>query len=128
MIRNDQIYRQNKQRGAALLICLVLIVFLGTLSGIVIKTVLDDRREARTELIQQQARILQRDGLRRAEVRQQTEPDFSGETIELNAATNSPGLFRLTTVYNGETKTFGIEVVFQNKAGKTVFAQKTEQK
>jgi Tfp pilus assembly protein PilX len=122
MIQNDP---KNRQRGAALIICLVLLVFLGTLSSVVIKTVLDDRREARTELFRQQVRILQQDGLRRAEIRRQTEPDFAGETIELKAADN-PGVFRLKSIYNEETKTFGVETVFQDKAGKTVFAQKTE--
>jgi hypothetical protein len=124
MIRNYKTHRHHRQRGAALLICLVLLVFLGTLSGTEFKTVLADRREARTELIRQQVRMLQQDGLRRAELRRQIEPEFSGETIELKG--KSGGVFRLKTVYNAEKKTFGVEAVFQSETGKTVYAQETE--
>lgn len=111
-----------------MIICLVLLVFLGTLSGIVIKTVLNDRGEARMELIRNQARIFLEDGLHRAEILRKADANFSGETLELFACqTNPPGSFRLTSVYKEDKNAFDIEVLFLDENKKTILARRNEQ-
>lgn len=116
---------RHRRRGAALMICLVLIVFFATLSGIVIKTVLDDRREARTESIRQQVRFLLQDGLHRAETLRDADPDFSGDAVEIPSEHPAiPGVYTLTSVYDGDRKAFRIDVKFQDRVGSTIIARK----
>lgn len=119
--------KRKQRQGAAMIVCLVLLVFLGTLSGVVIKTVLDDRREARTELIRQQIQILLTDGQDRANRQRRLVADFSGETLEFQAKkTNPPGVFRIKSVFNDERKTFDLEVAFLDENEKTIIARKSE--
>lgn len=117
----------ERRRGAAVIACLVLIVFLGTLSGIVVKTVLADRRETRMELVRRQAQMLLRDGLDRAETGRKIDPEFSGETLEPIAWPALPsGYFRLTSVYNEEKKAFDVVVLFLDTNGKTLLEKPLE--
>lgn len=110
-----------------MIICFVLLFFLTTLSGIVVKTILDDRREVRTELIRQQVQVLLQDALRRAESLRKVDSAFSGETVELQSPPPAtPGLYILTSVYNEDKKVFGIEVRFQDRIGKTVVARNSD--
>ncbi len=117
----------KQRRGAAVIICLVLIVFLATLSGVVIKTVLDDRREARTESIRRQVQLLLQDGLARAEMLRNASPAFSGDTIEIPSEPPAmAGLYVLTNVYDEDRKAFRIDVRFRDQAGNTIVARTLE--
>lgn len=119
--------KRKQRRGAAIIICLVLIVFLATLSGIVIKTVLDDRREARTESIRQQVQFLLQDGLHRSEMLRKAQSGFSGETVEIPSEHPAiPGSYVLTSVYDEDRNTFRVDVRFQDRAGNTIVARKVE--
>lgn len=119
--------KRKQRRGTAMIICLVLIVFLATLSGIVIKTVLDDRREARTESIRQQVQFFLQDGLHRAEMLRKAQPDFLGETVEISSDHPAiPGSYVLTSVYDEDRNTFRIGIQFQDRVGNTIVARKLE--
>lgn len=117
--------KRKQRRAAAMILCLVLIVFLTALSGIVIKTVLDDRRESRTEMLRQQARLLLQDGLHRAEMRRKAEPEFSGETLEIpSESSTNTGTYILTSVYDGDDQAFRIDVRFRDRVGNIIVTRK----
>ena len=112
----------RNRRGAALIIALVLIAVIGVITSTVLAQMLRDRREARLELIRQQAALLCHDALRRAKVQRESDTGFSGETITLGSDHQPfPGTFRITTQYQNVADHFSVEVEYRNEKDKIMF-------
>lgn len=114
----------TRRTGAALIVCIVLLTVLATLTGLLVKNVLDDRRETRLELIKSQVQILMQDGQHRAELQREAKPEFSGETLKIKSEkTNPAGTIRLTSLYNEETKTFDVNADFIDRNDKVLIVK-----
>jgi type II secretory pathway pseudopilin PulG len=116
---------KSKRRGAALIIALVLLAFLGIVTGTVLTQIIRDRQEARTELIRIQSQQLLRDALRIAEAKRQSDPVFSGETWTLGPDCQPfPGTFQVATRL--ENNALVVEVEYRNAQEKLLYTTKKE--
>jgi type II secretory pathway component PulK len=109
------------RRGAALVVALVLIAFIGIVASTTLPQILRDRQEARMELVRQQAQRLSDDALHKAEAKRQTDSGFSGETITLGPD-QQPflGTFQVTTNYRNDR--FETKIEYRNEKGKTLYS------
>jgi len=111
------------RRGAALLIALVLLAFIGAIASITLPQLLRDRQDIRMELVRQQTQWLLDDALRRAEAKRRSDSEFSGDTVSLGSGSlgsgHQPfeGSFQVTTTYNNDR--FHAEVEYSDSKGKT---------
>ena len=112
--RNDP-----KRRGAALLITLVLLAFIGTVVAVTLPQILRDRQEVRKGLIRQQALYLLDDAFRSAGMQRQSDSEFSGETFTLGLD-HQPfgGEFQVTTKYQDDH--FAVEIEYHDGKGKMI--------
>ncbi|MCL2710754.1 MAG: hypothetical protein FWE95_07725 [Planctomycetaceae bacterium] len=108
-------------RGAALIIVIVLLACLALVAGAVLPQILRERHESRQDLIRVQSRQLLDDALHNAEAKRRADPEFSGVTFVLDSE-NQPfsGVFQVTTTFVNEAFTGKVE--YQNKEGKIIYA------
>ena len=112
--------KSPNRRGAALIIALVLLVFIGAIASAALPQILRDRQEVRMEWVRQQAQLLLGDALLSAETQRQSDPDFSGETFSLGPDYQSfGGTFHVTTKYQEDQFTATVE--YCNAKGKTLY-------
>ena len=104
----------SNRRGAALMVALVLIAFIGVVASTTLARILRDRQEVRMDLVRQQARRLLDDAIRSAETQRTSDSEFSGETLVLGADRQPVvGTFQVITKYQGgrfnaEVKYWGV--------------------
>jgi len=115
-----------KRRGAALIVALVLIAFLGIVAGTLLPQILRDRQESRQDLLRVQSQQLLEDALHRAEEKRKSEPAFSGETLTLGPDRQPyPGTFQISIRLDDDS--FVAHVEYHNAKGKMVYTTQREQ-
>ena len=112
--RNDP-----NRRGAALIIVLVLLAFIGVIASLTLPQILRDRQTVRMELVRQQVQYLLDDAFRRAEAQRQSDSEFSGGTFVLGSD-HQPfdGTFQVATNYQDDR--LNVEVEYRNGKGKVL--------
>jgi type II secretory pathway component PulK len=115
----------RNRRGAALIVALVLLTVLGIVTGTVLPRILQDRQEARKDLVRTQSRQLLDDAIRSAESKRQSDSSFSGETLTLDSDSQPfGGTFQVTTRL--EADTFVAEIEYRSEAGKVIYLRSPE--
>jgi len=114
-------YRNNRtRRGAALVVALVLLAFLGIIASVALPQILRDRQEGRMELVREQTERLLDDVLRKSEAQRKSDPEFSGEILTLGPDCQPfPGTFLVTTKY--QDGAFAAEVEYRNNKEKLLY-------
>ena len=112
--------------GAALIIVLVLLAFIGVIASVTLPQILRNRQEARTELARQQAQWLLDDALRAAEAKRQADSEFSGDTMLFGPDHQPfPGTFQVMTQYQDDR--FGAQVEYHDEKGRTLSIERSPQ-
>ena len=115
-----------KRCGAALMIVIVLLAFLGIISGMALPQILRDRQESQRDLVQVQSRQLSDDAIRSAEAKREADPEFSGETLTLGPDSQPYlGTFQVTSRLDDNA--FVAEVEYRDENGRIVITQKQPQ-
>jgi len=109
------------RRGAALIIALVLLAFLGIIAGTVLPRIYQDRQESRKELLRIQSRQLLDDAFRNAEVKRQADSDFSGETFSLGTD-QQPFAYTFLVTTRCQDDNVSATVECRNKEGITIYS------
>jgi len=105
----------HNRHGAALIIALVLLTFLGIVAGMVLPQIVRVRQESKTDLLRAQAQQLLDDALRRAEEKREAIPEFSGETLTLGPDQQPfAGTFQITTRLEDDTCVGEVEFCDEN--------------